>query len=410
MTSVTSTSMLAHNSIIEYCTTISEDTTELRTHINQLTLSDLLYAHGNEETLLFITVNLSKYHSIDKCCLVMSLLFSQALSVDPEGTQTDNLLFTKNKQGISLLENILILDSTTTINDNSFATIGDIFFNYLYSYLQKIPFVVSQQYIERLSINHSTLYNAFKCNHPSNLEHYLECIHLIIKKNPLIIPTYKAIFFDIINQRRLFDHLIPHRYDVIAHFFKELNYLKKINILNTIEHINLLTNHPKFHQGFSPFFELVINNDIKKINLYVRELNTILPPKDFVHYLLQKNSSNVTVLHKGINNGGFHSEASIDTARFFINLLDPIYFSIQDSLKLIDGDKNNPALKCVRTQKNFEFINHLICQKREKLIHLRDQALDQNNNIPLRLQFTHSTNKQLFGEKQPPIAPGYSTL
>lgn len=371
----------AYKSLADYCTSPPSvvKLNHLRQSISNLTVNELTSVNEMGETLLFSAIALSHQFSAEQCSKAMSVLFEYAERVDPTGYAREVLFVTKNSQGVSPLQLVLETESFHAGND-FFSVVGPVFFYQLHDWLSYSN--TTKNYLDILNISGQTLYIAFM--HSNIL--YLKCIHMALADHNFAL-AYKAIFFESRHGARLFDKLIlGSSVTILANFFDELRSMKHCGLINHDEHVNLLTQHPKFAEGFSPFHELVLTNDFKKIALYVRELNTILTPKVFAHHLLKKNQKQYTVLHQGINNGTMDSGASIELARFFISLLDPIYFPIETCLHLIRGDFENRALKCIPIKKNGLFINELI--------------VEHKNNLLMRLPATYQV---------PPLAPDLSS-
>lgn len=367
----------AYKLMVDYCTTPLNISMfkNLQHSISNLTLNELLLINTMGETLLFSAIALSKDFSPEQCSNVMFLLLDRAQQIDPSGYAREVLLFTKNAQDVSPLQRVLEIESLQVINTYS-TTVGYVFFSHLKNHLSYCNPL--RHSLDILSISAQTLHSAFM--HSNIL--YLQCIHMALAA-PNIAVMYKAIFFESNQGSRLFDKLIlGSSVTILAGFFEELRFLKQCGLISHQEHVDLLTHHPKFEQGFSPFHELVLDNDLKKIALYVRELNTIVTPKVFASYLLKKNQKQYTVLQQGINNGPLDSVASIDIARFFISLLDPIYFPIEKCISLITGDFENKPLRCMTTKGNAPFINELIN------IH--------KNNLKMRLPATYKDEKPVL--------------
>lgn len=355
--------------IEQYCAGKISDT-RLKKHIKLLGANDLLLKNENGLNFLLSTVEFNSPYSKERFARVIEWLFTQARELQsPPWSPVASLFYAQIislrpwqmflNLDFGLERNGLNVDVVSVFSDNVYCLINE----------ERHNSMTLDEAITLLDLNVHTLYSAFLCRDIQNTRAYLRCVYEAITKVPELREYYLSLFF-VQNDHgyRLFDQLLQIAPVENMHFFlEELKNLRKIG-LSENEHLDLLINHPRAAQGFSPLHELILNNNFKKIKLYFDELKNQFSSNVLANELLKKNSHGYMAIQQGVNNGIETPCASIEIAELFLETLKSDMFSLTTRDLILFGDMHQKRLKCSPCKENASEINKRIGIIREQLL------------------------------------------
>jgi len=359
--------MQAYINIVEFCKYPIDDS-ELRFHIQLLTLDDFLFTDEDGNSLFLKTIELSGYHSGQRCSHVMRLLIKQAEQLDTNMALVVYLLSHGNKHNFQPLQKILDMSS---VHNRAYHTddVGITFFNILNQWTQSPEYNLTDD-INYFKITKSMLKQAFSCKHKTIRDQFLTFYHHSISNNSLLLVELQELYLHSdMGGFRLFDTLIislPQ--ENLVTFYQELRYLHQQGWITQKKHEDILYSHALGKVGYSPMHEMISTNCEDKILDYVNEVIYILRPQQLKAALTQKNKNRYTAMQQGVNNG--LDVASPRISRLFLSLIDPDsgVFTLDECVKMV-----SKRLRCINTKTNSSIVNHEIRAKKNSLLMLHEQ-------------------------------------